>query len=98
MVDFAPGATFYNELDQTLVVLTSKTGTATWRTSSKHNVVIFNSGPSHENMTLFTKPEVQGGEKSVRFLTNKLVYLGNGARYDHRCYKSRIKNHTQAME
>ena len=38
-------------------------------------------------------------DKIGRFLTNKSVYLGNGARrYSHSCYRSRIGNHTQPIE
>ena len=39
-----------------------------------------------------------GGEKIGQFLTDKLVYLGNGARYGQSCYRSRIGNHAQAIE
>ena len=39
-----------------------------------------------------------GGEKIGRFLTNNLVYLGNGARYSHSCYRSWIRNHTQVID
>ena len=45
-----------DELDQT-----RPNATATWRTSSKHNVVVLDSGPlvpRYENITLSTKPEV----------------------------------------
>ena len=35
--------------------------------------------------------EYKRGEKIGRFLTDKLVYLGNGARYGHKYYKSRIE-------
>ena len=38
------------------------------------------------------------GEKIARFLTNKLVYLGNSARYGHSCCRSWIGDHTQAIE
>jgi len=38
------------------------------------------------------------GEKIGWFLTNKSVYLGNGVRYSHSCYRSQIGNHTRAKE
>jgi len=38
------------------------------------------------------------GQKIAQFLINKSVYLGNGARYGHGCYRSRIGNHTKAIE
>jgi len=40
----------------------------------------------------------KGGEKNGRFLTDKSVYIRNGARYSHCCYRSRIGNHNQATE
>jgi len=43
-------------------------------------------------------PNTKGGEKIGWFLTNKLVYLRNGARYDHCYYGSGIGNHTQAIK
>ena len=39
--------------------------------------------------------EYKMGEQIGQFLNNKLVYLGNGARYGHSCYRSRIGNHTK---
>jgi len=40
----------------------------------------------------------QGGEKIGQFFTDESVYLRNGARYGHSCYRSQIGNHTQAIE
>jgi len=42
--------------------------------------------------------EYKGVRKLHDFFTNKSVHLGNGARYGHGCYRSRIGNHTQAIE
>ena len=42
--------------------------------------------------------QIQGAEKIARFLTNKSVYLGNGARYGRSCYRTRIGNYTQATK
>jgi len=51
----------YDELDKTPQLSDIQFGTATWRTLSKYNVVLY-SGPSavpqYENMTSFRKPEV----------------------------------------
>ena len=42
--------------------------------------------------------QYKGVDKIARFLTNKSVYLGNAARYGHSCYRSRLGNHTRAIE
>jgi len=47
---------------------------------------------------LMGAPNTRGGEKIGRILTNKLVHLGNGVRYGHSCHRSRIENHSQAIE
>jgi len=48
---------------------------------------------------LMGMPNTRGrGEEIGRFLTNKSVYLGNGARYGHSCYRSWIGNHTRATK
>ena len=37
-------------------------------------------------------------EEIWQFLTIKSVYVANGARYGHSCYRSRIGSHTEAIE